>query len=354
MENIEKLQILLPIDQYPKLVDIFTRENLTRAFRKASKNRGKKKDVIAFKENLASNIGMLEKIFQDGNYPQVLYHSFEITEPKKREIWATEFAMRVIQHCFCDFFLTDYFENVFVDRNCACRKGKGVAYAQHILEEDLKIYYLVYKDNDGWFLKGDIRKYFPSINHKDIQQLLTQILPECEIRDFLYYIIDSFQHNGLPLGNQTSQLLALFCLDFVDKLAVEKYKLQYVRYMDDFIAIADSKETLVSLLRETEAYLDCSCHLELNEKTQIHKLKNSIGFLGWNYHLTKEGHVYKTRKKSAKRNSKHHLNEAKYLLQTGQIDAKNYLNRLSSLFDSVKDGSTWHFRRSLSTRLHLD
>lgn len=50
---------------------------------------------------------------------------------------------------------------------------------------------------------------------------------------------------GLPIGNMTSQILAIFYLNDLDHYIKEKIKIKYyIRYMDDFILIHPSKKYL--------------------------------------------------------------------------------------------------------------
>ena len=97
--------------------------------------------------------------------------------------------------------------------------------------------------------------------------------------------------DGLPLGYQTSQLLALLFLDEFDHYIQEARGFRYYgRYMDDFYIIARDKEELQALLKEIQKWMD-GLRLELNEKTGIFPLKNGIDFLGFHTYLTESGKV---------------------------------------------------------------
>ena len=97
--------------------------------------------------------------------------------------------------------------------------------------------------------------------------------------------------DGLPLGYQTSQLLALMYLDEFDHWVKETLHARYYgRYMDDFYIIARTKEELQVLLKDIRVWMD-GLDLELNEKTGIFPLKNGIDFLGFHTYLTESGKV---------------------------------------------------------------
>ena len=336
------------------LTEIFTFENLLKAFRSSASNHRHKEDVQEFLNHLYLNIRRIEKIFKKGEYPEITYHSFVVKQPKLRVVWATSFEIRVIQHCFCDVFLTPFFEQIYVPRNCACRKEKGTDYAANCLKADLKYYYRENADsNSGYVLKADIHHYFQSIDHDILKRMLHPILPDGEVKDFLFYIIDSFDKGGLPLGNQTSQLLALYYLHPVDILIQNKYGVMFdygalfSRYMDDLALIAEDKQTLIDAYRDIDFILRNALNLCFNDKTSIHPLKNGIGFLGWNYYLLKTGRVLKKRKKDAKDRAKKKVKLAFYLYEENIIDARSYGNRITSVLATLKKGNAGAFQRTL-------
>lgn len=336
------------------LTEIFTFENLLKAFRSSASNHRHKEDVQEFLNHLYLNIRRIEKTFKKGEYPEITYHSFVVKQPKLRVVWATSFEIRVIQHCFCDVFLTPFFEQIYVPRNCACRKDKGTDYAANCLKADLKYYYRENADlNSGYVLKADIHHYFQSIDHDILKRMLHPILPDGEVKNFLFYIIDSFDKGGLPLGNQTSQLLALYYLHPVDILIQNKYGVMFdygalfSRYMDDFALIAEDKQTLIDAYRDIDFILRNALNLCFNDKTSIHPLKNGIGFLGWNYYLLKNGRVLKKRKKDAKDRAKKKVKLAIYLYEENIIDARSYGNRITSVLATLKKGDAGAFQRTL-------
>lgn len=76
------------------LTEIFTFENLLKAFRSSASNHRHKEDVQEFLNHLYLNIRRIEKIFKKGEYPEITYHSFVVKQPKLRVVWATSFEIR--------------------------------------------------------------------------------------------------------------------------------------------------------------------------------------------------------------------------------------------------------------------
>ena len=103
------------------------------------------------------------------------YKEFLIYEPKERLIEALPFKDRVVIRCFCDVVLKARIEKKLIYDNAACRKNKGTSFAINRLENVLRHEYLIKGDNKIYFLKCDIKKYFPSINHEILLELIKRI-----------------------------------------------------------------------------------------------------------------------------------------------------------------------------------
>ena len=90
---------------------------------------------------------------------------------------------------------------------------------------------------------------------------------------------------GLPIGNMTSQILAVYYLNDLDHYIKEKLGIKcYVRYMDDFILFHEDREYLKYCLGEIEKKL-AEVKLKLNKKTQILEIHHGFCFLGYRFIL---------------------------------------------------------------------
>ncbi|MCX6707654.1 MAG: RNA-directed DNA polymerase, partial [Candidatus Woesearchaeota archaeon] len=108
---------------------------------------------------------------------------------------------------------------------------------------------------------------------------------------------------GMPLGNLTSQFFANVYLNELDYFV--KYKLRaeyYLRYVDDFIILHNSKEHLEMYKSEIGNFLreNLDIHLHPN-KSKISPLSRGTTFLGFRifYHhkLLKKSNISKFRRK---------------------------------------------------------
>jgi len=171
----------------------------------------------------------------------------------------------------------------------------------------------------GWVLKADVRKFFASINHDILKAMLRKKVGDDKIYDLMCVYIDHTPE-CLPLGYQTSQLLALMYLDAFDHWIKETLGIKYYgRYSDDFYLIHEDKEYLRYCLHEIRAKLG-DLKLELNAKTGIFPLRNGIDFLGFHSYLTETGKVVRKLRQSSKKRMMSRIKRWKHERDEGTID----------------------------------
>lgn len=125
------------------------------------------------------------------NYRLSQYQMFYITEPKLREIIATRIRDRQFQRSLCDNLLYPETVRHYIRDNCACQKNRGIDDALNRLDAQLQKYYRQY-GNEGWVLQCDIKKYFPSIDHRVAQNVLRKYIPDKESYVAACEVIESF------------------------------------------------------------------------------------------------------------------------------------------------------------------
>lgn len=155
-----------------KLEDIFTFKNIYEAHKKCRKSKQHKGEVIRFEVNLSENIYKLINEIITKKYKVGKYKQFIIYEPKKRLIEALPYKDRVLLMCFCEHSLIPRIDKRLIYDNVACRKGKGTLFGMNRLDEFLKKEFFKENNNRVYYLKCDIRKYFPSVNHNILLEKL--------------------------------------------------------------------------------------------------------------------------------------------------------------------------------------
>ena len=324
-----------------KLNEIFTFENLYNAHKTCRKSKQHKGEVIRFEINLSTTINELVKDLQSKNYKIGKYKEFMIYDPKERLIEALPYKDRVVLMCFCMQSIAPRIEKSLIMDNVACRKNKGTHFGVKRLAQFLRHEYLTKRDNNIYYLKCDIKKYFPSINHDIlIDQLKKRGFSKDEMWLIRKFVKDQPNSTtvGIPLGNQSSQWFALLYLSSLDRLIKEKLKIRgYVRYMDDMILIHRDKKYLQKCRIEIEKYCNRELKLSLNKKTQIGKVSDGIDFLGFRHSLSSSGKVILKLRTTARIRMKRHLKTLSKLESKKIVDSEYVNIRKNAFYAHIKD-----------------
>lgn len=318
--------------KYMKYEEIFSVSNLYKAHMKTRKGKLHKREVAEFELNKAYEIYKLYEELRKHKYQISPYRTFYVLEPKKRRVDATTYRDRVVQACFVDNYLRPLLERKLIYDNAACRKDKGTDFARRRLKEFLVDAYKKY-GLEFYVYSFDIHHYFEMINHDSLKDKLRKIIDDDEMLQFAYMIIDSFcieEGIGLPLGNQTSQCFALYYLDNVDRIIKERYSIKYYsRYMDDGVIISNDKEILVDLSKTLKSAMK-ELKLEFNEKkNQIFKIKQGVTYLGFTYHLAKNGKIISKMARGKKKRLIRHIRKHDLNIDS-LVSYKNYLDMRSN------------------------
>jgi RNA-directed DNA polymerase len=195
-------------------------DNLRLAFRKASRGRRLKNDVMRYRSDLDEILCALGKrLAHPENLKIGEYRFFTIYDPKERVICEAPFTERVLHHAVMNI-LEDSFESFQIHDSYACRKGKGTDAALKRA--------LYFARRNPFFLKLDVIKYFDSISHDTLKALLARRFKDRKVLSILESIIDSYHINtrlGIPIGNLSSQFFANFYLGFLDHFITEELKI---------------------------------------------------------------------------------------------------------------------------------
>lgn len=313
--------------------EIFTFPNLLKAHRKTKKGKLWKEEVEMFDLDKGHELYLLSEELRKKAYRVSPYKTFHIYEPKKRRVDATGYRDRVVQNCLVDNYLYPLLDEALIEDNAACRKGKGTDYARRRLILFLQEAYKTYGD-DFYVLSFDIHHYFESIDHGTLKEKLKGIIHDEDALSFLSMVIDSFgEEKGLPLGNQTSQCFALYYLDAVDHL-IKKGSPWYTRYMDDGIVLSGDRESLKRILRILKNEL-FSLKLSFNmTKTGVFPVKQGVTYLGFTYHLRRDGKLIARMASKKKRRLNRYLSKASLPYET-LLSYRNYLRLRSNEYGLI-------------------
>ncbi|MBS3905955.1 MAG: group II intron reverse transcriptase/maturase [Syntrophaceae bacterium] len=143
-----------------------------------------------------------------------------------------------------------------------------------------------------WILDADISKAFDTINHEFILNQLGNFPAKDLISRWLkagFVEIGKIHETtiGTPQGGVISPLLANIALDGLQKHLGKGYR--YVRYADDFVIMAKTKQAIEEIKPKVEQWL-LKRGLKLNdEKTKIIHREKGFNFLGFHIRMYKDG-----------------------------------------------------------------
>ena len=264
--------------------DIISLDNLLAAWKEFRNGKQLRTDVQVFEQDLMKNLFQLHKDLETKMYKHSKYVEFKISDPKPRIIHKAAVRDRLLHHSL-HRMLYPFFDSKFIVDSYSCRVNKGTHAS---LSRFRRFSCKVSKNNTKtvWVLKCDIKKFFASIDHRILIQLLKDFISDEDIVWILSEIINSFDlgnDKGIPLGNLTSQLFAKIYMDKFDKFVKHVLKVKfYIRYADDFIFILKDKSILTELLPRIKEFLWNTLRLELHEnKTLLKTVASGIDFLGW-------------------------------------------------------------------------
>ena len=286
--------------------DIISVENLLAAWREFVRGKRKKRDVQEFQYTLMDNILALHRELAAGTYKHGGYKHFRISDPKPRDIHKASVRDRLLHHALYRK-LYPFFDRTFIADSYSCRKGKGTHRAMNRFRS---FAYQVSKNHTRtcWVLKCDIRKFFASIDHAILLDIVCRYIPDTRIQALIAEVVGSFRSEhtpclshltgqdkqesqtpliGLPLGNLTSQLLVNIYMNEFDQFVKHTLKMKYyVRYADDFVFLSASRSNLEEFLPRIQKFLDVRLHLALHPgKVFIKTLASGVDFLGWVHFL---------------------------------------------------------------------
>ena len=220
--------------------NIYKFENIESAYNEVCRNTKNKKKVANFKEYKCLYISRIHNILENKTYIPGPYNVFTIYEPKERRIVSQNMQDKIINHLVARFILYPAILPCLLDINVASRKGLGTSEGIRLATNFRRICKIKY--DTYYILKGDISKFFASIDHEILKEKIRRRIKDKDALKIVFNIIDSTSP-GLGIGSMTSQVLAIFYLNDLDHFIKENLKIKYyVRYQDDFLLFHHSKD----------------------------------------------------------------------------------------------------------------
>ena len=318
-----------------KITDL---DNIYPAYKKARKGKSWQNTISRFDDDLDENIFNIRDLLIEKTFTTSSYIEKTIYEPKQRIIYKLPFNPdRVVQHALMNV-LEPIWSSVFIHDSYACRIGKGIHAASRRTMDFIRA-----AGTGAYCLKMDIRKFYPSIDH-DILFEIVQRKIKCPdtlwlLEDIIYSIPGG---KNVPIGNYTSQWLGNLYMNELDRYLKHEHKIRhYIRYCDDFILLHQDKRFLGKMADEIKCFLADKLALKLS-KNDIFPVHQGIDFLGYRHF---SDHIL-VRKSTAKR-IKRRMRGLSGRLARGEISSDQYRSSIASTEGWIRWANSHNFEQSL-------
>lgn len=173
--------------KYEEIVSI---SNLFSCWQEFRKNKAVREDIMEFERNLEDNVFRLHEDLIAERYEHEPYYKFHIYDPKHRIISKATVRDRLAHHMIFNE-LYEVFDQSFIYHSYASRLGKGshlgvANVARALRKSSLNNARTVYA------LKCDIRKFFDSVDHRKLEQIIQKKISDHRFARLISKIIGSF------------------------------------------------------------------------------------------------------------------------------------------------------------------
>ena len=313
-------------------------DNIQLAFQLARKGKRWQNTIKIFEMQEEENLAKIRASLIDKTFTTSAYETFIVYEPKRRIIYKLPFNPdRIVQHALMNV-VEPIWESFFIDDSYACRVGKGIhAGSKRTMEYIRKV------GKDGYCLKMDVSKFYPSISHDIIFKLIEQKI-KCKdtlnlFRDIVYSIPGGY---NVPVGNYTSQWLGNLYLNELDQFVKHELKGEhYIRYCDDFLLFHTDKTYLKDCADVMTSFLKSTLNLKLS-KNRIFPVAQGVDFLGY-----RNFHDYILLRKTSATRIRRRMKKLPDLFNRGVITKDQLRSSLASMSGWLRWCNSYNLSKSL-------
>jgi len=316
-----------------------TLQDLYAAWLEARRGKRPSHNQVAFEYYWIDNLMRLQERLNSHSWEPMPPTCFVAKLPKAREIHAPDFGDRVVHHWLVPL-LENIYEPVFIHDSFSNRVGKGSHAAVDRLRDFVR--QIDSGNGGGWYLQLDIHNFFNSIHRPTLYALLKDRITRYGLGDVVRHAAHALLRSsplhrgaryacsseeraqipphkrlenaepgcGIAIGNLSSQFFANVYLNELDQYAKHHLKAKrYIRYVDDFVLVHESREQLERWQAEIEAFLQERLRLKLKPDIKLKPLSSGIDFLGYiirpEYSLVRSRVVNHLREKLIQWSSEH-------------------------------------------------
>ncbi len=285
--------------------------DLHAAWREARRGKKPSANQLAFDTRWLDGLIELEERLNAGAWHPSPPTCFVAQRPKAREIHAPDFGDRIVHHWLVPQ-LDRVYEPTFIYDSFSNRRGKGTHAAVGRLRGFIREVHS--GQRGGWYLQLDIHNFFNSIHRPTLYAMLRRrmrahglpltvqravhaLLRHSPLHRGAHYACTPAERAkvpahkqlgnaapgcGIAIGNLSSQFFANVYLDALDQFVKHELKARrYLRYVDDFVLVHESREQLQAWHAAIAVFLERRLRLTLKDDVRLRPLAAGVDFLGY-------------------------------------------------------------------------
>lgn len=231
--------------------------------------------------------------------------------------------------------LEPIWDGMLIDNTFACRKDKGQHKASLKCSEYVRKY--------DYCMKGDISKFYPSINHSILKQIIRRKIKDARVLSLLDEIIDSVEtETNVPIGSYLSQWFGNLYMNELDMYVKHTLKIPgYVRYCDDFLLFGNDKRYLGECLVNIRRFLMDNLSLRLS-KDSIFPTTQGVDFVGYIHHKR-----YVTVRPKTSRRIRRRMKTLILTLESGRINVFQAISKIASASGWIRHAKSSRLKQAL-------
>lgn len=249
---------------------------IVRAIRDAAKGKTDRPAVRRALDNIDAKAEEIAEQIRTGSWWPPKHKTTHLQEgyhKKERDIikprWDNE---QIVHH-----ILVDQLKKIMLPRiyryACGSIPGRGT----HCAAKTMRRWRDGYKGKRFYVAELDLRKFYASVDHDILKDLLRRRIRDRNYLEVLFRVIDACPE-GLPLGNYTSPWLANFYLEAADNYILQELKPDhYLRYMDNLYLFSRNKRQLHKAMQLLDDWVQRHRRLRLKDNWQIYRFERCDG-----------------------------------------------------------------------------
>jgi retron-type reverse transcriptase len=264
---------------YNKVWDL---DNIREAHKNSRKGKAHYHEVKMVEANPEFYFKQIQDMLRRKTYQTSEYTMFiKNDKGKEREIYKLPyFPDRIVHHCIMQV-VEPIWMKTFIRDTYASMKNRGIHDGVKRIQKALR----ESPADTKYALQIDIKKFYPSIDHTILKQIIRKKIKDKDILWIIDEIIDS-NSNGVPIGNYLSQFFGNLYLSDIDHWIKEDLGIKhYYRYCDDLVILGDNKEELHAIRKQLKVKVE-DVKLQIKCNWKVYPVNIGIDFLGYKFFHT--------------------------------------------------------------------